>query len=254
MQFLINKDVWTKVKVRISYNNRRKHRLGLRILDCQGSFKHYIGQTLFENNSNWCPKTLYHLQFPVESIKTAVNFKIVKTKQEYDAVITLRNKAYAQSGKVDQNSSLVDHLDERSIIIVAKHGPKVVASLRLIISESHQQFEHEQFLILPKYLPPKKDMMEITRVCTHPDYRAGDLLEGLFQYSALVSVNEDRNWILGSSTDSLLPLYLKLGFQRTPISFEHQDLSGLKHTLFYANKNDILLGPFHSPRLQWLMP
>ena len=248
LQFLVKKGIWTKVSVRISYINSRKKKIGMRITACRGLFKHYIGQLLLENNSNWSPKQLYKLQFPVESIKSAINFSTVTTRQEYESVINLREKAYLNAGKISDHQDMSDAFDDRSIIIIAKHGSSVVASLRLIISENDQKFEHEDSLIIPSHLPRKDDMLEITRVCTHPDYRAGDLLEGLFQYSAYISFNQNRNWILGSSTKSLLPIYQRLGFQTTSLVFEHQDFKGGdKHTLFYANKNDILYGRKVSP-------
>ena len=140
-----------------------------------------------------------------------------------------------------------DDFDRRSIIVIAKHDSRVVGSMRLIISEGHQKFEHEHSLVIPKHFPKKEDTIEITRVCTHPDYRAGDLLEGLFQYCAYVSMSHGRNWIIGSSTDDLLPMYKRLGFKTVPIFFTHQDFTGQKHTLFIANKNDIIVGKSVSP-------
>ncbi|SMF68912.1 N-acyl amino acid synthase FeeM domain-containing protein [Pseudobacteriovorax antillogorgiicola] len=257
IQFLVQKGIWTKVTVRVAYTNKRTKRIGLRILNCHGMFKHHIGQLLFEYNDRWTPKQLYKLQFPVSSIKDAVVFKTVSSSQEYDAVVNLRTKAYALEGKIpnvdDQPQAMGDEFDERSIIVIAKHGTRVVASLRLIITQANEPFEHEHSLVIPRYFPKKQDIIEITRVCTHPDYRAGDLLEGLFQYSSYLAMAHSRDWIIGSSTDQLLSLYEKLGFQTVPVFFEHRDFKGQKHTLFFANKHDIIFGRQVNPVVWTLM-
>ena len=55
-------------------------------------------------------------------------------------------------------------------------------------------------------------------------------------------VQSKRRYILGCATDELLPLYRKLGFTITDISYAHSDLAGLKHTIILADVVSVLSG------------
>ena len=163
-------------------------------------------------------------------------------------MIQLRTKAYANEGKFEAGQgAMVDEYDNRSIIVIAKHHGKIVASLRLIISSKDQRLEHEHSLVLPSNFPCRSNTIEITRVCTHPDYRHGDLLEGLFRTS-FIAMTHGRFWILGSSTDELLPIYEKMGFRKSKIRFIHQGLAK-EHTLFLCNKFDVIKGKWVNPSM-----
>ncbi len=247
------KNKWTRIKVRISYLNEAKHRLGWRIIACPGYFKQQMGQLLFDH-LDLTPKQLYKMQFPIDSVKSGVHFKTACTAKELEDVLHLRSRAYQMAGKISAtNHPTLDEFDKRSIIVLAKHHNKVVGSLRLIISRKNQRLEHEYSLILPRNFPRKENTIEITRVCTHPDYRHGDLLEGLFQYTSFVAMAHGRSWILGSSTDELLPLYQKMGFRKSCIRFHHIGLGQIEHTLFLANKDDIVRGRWVHPLLWYIL-
>lgn len=253
LEVLSSKSIWTRIKVRIAYHNQSKSRVGWRIVACPGYFKQDIAELLF-NHLDLSPKQLYKMQFPIGSIKRHLHFKTASTTKELDDVIKLRHRAYQLAGKLSHDEEpCLDQFDKRSIIIVAKHHNKVVASLRLIIAKKNQLLEHEYSLVLPRNFPRKENTIEITRVCTHPDYRHGDLLEGLFQYTSFIAMAHGRSWILGSSTDELLPLYQKMGFRKSSIRFNHVGLGKTVHTLFLANKDDILLGRWVNPLLWYIL-
>lgn len=232
---------WIRVIIRIVYVN--KFKLGMRVIHCPGLFKHYIGQLLLEHYDTWTPKQLTSLQFPVQSIKNAVDYSIVQYDVDYKQAVALRTKAYKIAGKLPPKAPLMqDEFDQRSLIIVAKHGKHVVATMRIISCQDHERFEHERSLLIPKQFPKRTDILEITRVCTHPDYRGSDLLEGLFQYAAFVAMSQNHSWIFSSSTTELLPMYQRLGFTTLPIKFRHCDLGPKNHTLFYGNKKQMVAG------------
>jgi predicted GNAT family N-acyltransferase len=145
-----------------------------------------------------------------------------------------------------------DRFDERSLILIAKHGDRLIASMRLILNDADETGEHEQFIVLPESFPQKTDIIEITRVCTHPEYRGSDLLRGLFEYASKVAMSLDRKWIIGSSTPGLLPLYEKIGFRATGLFYLHHDLNHQRHHVFLGNKEHILLGRNVGP-IHWNM-
>lgn len=55
--------------------------------------------------------------------------------------------------------------------------------------------------------------MEINALCTHKDFRRGDLLRAVFEQIARVFVLSDRDYMINLSDDQLLPLYLGIGFR-----------------------------------------
>ena len=238
---------------RISYTKNQQGAFGVRMIRCSGLLKRTLGQQLMQFSSRFTPRKLQELDLACESVKEICKFESVTTDDDMLAVLELRRIAYSRAGKVSDDCNpedLEDKFDQRAIILVAKHHDRVVASLRLILNDQNRSCEHEQFVVLPKNFPKREDIIEITRVCTHPDYRGSDLLQGLFQYASKIALLIDRPYIIGSSTPSLLGLYTRIGFHSTKIKYLHQDLNNQAHVIFLAKKTDILLGRGVNP-LYW---
>jgi hypothetical protein len=122
-----------------------------------------------------------------------------------------------------------------------------VASTRLIFNEIDDQMEHEQFVTFPIEFPRKDEICEITRVCTHPDFRGSDLLLGLFRFAAITVVQSGRRFVVGCATPDLLPLYTRLGFQATPLRYKHKSLNNIEHVIFVSDISKGLAGQGVSP-------
>jgi hypothetical protein len=112
---------------------------------------------------------------------------------------------------------------------------KVIASTRLIYNEVDHTMEHEQFVKFPLDFPRKDEICEITRVCTHPDFRGSDILMGLFRFVAVTVIQSGRKYILGCATDELLTLYKKIGFNITDLTYNHKQLNDIRHTIFIGD-------------------
>ena len=99
----------------------------------------------------------------------------------------------------------------------------------------------------PLSVPHKNQICEITRVCTHPDFRGADLLVGLLKFVSLTVAQSGRRYILGCATDSLLKMYLKMGFRSLNIKFSHASLNNIEHTLFLCDITEVAVGKGVSP-------
>jgi hypothetical protein len=102
--------------------------------------------------------------------------------------------------------------------------------------------EHEQFIKLPDKFPRKDEMVEVTRVCTHPAYRGADLFYALVKHLILTIAQSKRRWLLGSATSKLMPLYRKIGCTGTGLLYEHKDLAGEQHEILLGDVPKMLAG------------
>lgn len=237
---------------RAAYINEKS--FGVRPIDASSSLKKDVGQLLLNTNPAMTPKKIFECGFLIRSVNEAVSFSIVTEFEDFLKVLELRQIAYQDSDKIRNShpkEKMEDQFDTRSTILIAKHFGRVVASVRFIDSEDHESGEHQQFGPLPDFLPSNSDITEITRICTHPDYRKSGLLSTLFVEASHLMVMDNREWILGSATKKLLPLYLKIGFVATGKTYRHSSLGNEVHEIIYAKKQDLLRGRGVSPWV-WL--
>ena len=231
-----------RVQFKVAYLTTCGARAALRITRSLGTFKEAIGQLVFER-LDYSPKKLYQLGFPVSSIGEGIHFKILSSQKEYLDVLTLRKKAYSESTAISAFESMSDTFDADAIIVIALHQRRVVASLRILQSKGGiAGLEHSSMVDLRPLVSAEDRLLEITRVCTDADYRKGDLLASLFQFTARTAIGLDCTTIVGSATDDLLPLYLRLGFKKTTLRYCHPKLGSKQHSIICADQDQILRG------------
>lgn len=197
--------------------------LGCKFIDPDLRLNELIGQYLLQFGPPLSLTELRQEGLKVKSINQAITYSCVKTEQEYFEVLELRKLAWASIGKVDlkeKTEYFADEYDARARILTASCKGKIVASLRVIFPEEGDQLEHEKYLKMPKDFPRNDQMVEITRVVVHPEFRGNDLLYSLFKQAVVVCLQAERRWILGNSDPKLLPLYRKIGFKILPLSFD----------------------------------
>lgn len=230
------------VQVKIIYISKNKNKITLKIVRCTGGFKAAMGQLLFET-LQYSPKNLYKFGFPVRSISEGVHFKVLNSEREYLEVLSLRKQSYCEGSVDSLDKNMFDQYDADAIIVIAMHHKKIVGSLRILQSSTNfSNLEHQRFISLHDFFSVDEQVLEITRVCTAHDYRHGDLLARLFQFTARIAISLNCTTILGSATPSLLPLYKKLGFIAMPHTYSHPLLDKKQHRLIFAKKNDLLIG------------
>jgi hypothetical protein len=179
------------------------------------------------------------------SVSNGLTFGFVKNEDEYRDVLKLRHLAYAQVGKMDPKSpieSAGDIYDSRARILYAKHNGKTVGSIRIMFHSATDEFEHEQFIELPKNFPKKENIVEMTRFCTDPNYRGMDLFYAICARAALAIVQSGRQYMLGSTVDKLLPIYQKIGWAPTGVFYNHEGLGNEKHQILLCDMRACVRG------------
>lgn len=219
--------------------------IGAKLVEPDPKALEIIGQYLLQFNSSTDVKLLRQEGFLVRSASDAFSYSYVKTEQDYLEVLSLRKEAYSGVGKLDPNlptEKAGDIFDSRARILTVKHHGKIVGSMRMMFHADDDQTEHEQFVKLPPAFPPKHDMAEVTRICTHPSYRGSDLFYSIIQQMILIPAQANRRWILGSATPKLLPLYERIGFTVTETKYSHADLGNEEHFLMLIDIPKLLCG------------
>lgn len=209
-----------------------------------------IARYLIQFSSAENPTVLKNEGFKVREFSNSVHFSYVKTKEEYEQVLSLRFEAYKLAGKTKPETTsrdMGDEFDSRSRIVIGKYKGKVVSSARLIFNRLEDKMEQEKFVKWPTELPRRDEMVEIMRVCTDPEFRRGDLLMSMFKFMAVTVAQSKRPWIVICATDNMLPLYKKIGFNEIGLSYNHPGLGGLKHNILLANFVDGMEGKTVGP-------
>jgi hypothetical protein len=199
---------------------------------------------LLANEAGIPPETLQRFAFPTRFFKDRVTFRFVETMEEYGEVLNLRRNAYVEAGKrapdtVPEAMSIA--WDKSSRILCAYHDGKLLASAALTFPDredtalrSETAFPGNRF---PGNPPPKLESLEVNSLCTHKDYRKGDLLRALFEQISRIFVLSDRKYIMNLADDNLLPMYVAIGFKDQGHTGE---FLGRPHHLIKATRDVIL--------------
>lgn len=224
--------------------------VGVEYIDKKRIPRDMIGQYVFQFGPAPLLNEIKKENLSVIRASRSIEFRYVRTDEEYRSVLELRKRSYQEAGKINAEASLddvADIYDTRARIVIGMHQGRVVASARLIFNELDDQMEHEQFVNIPHDFPRKDEICEITRVCTHPDYRGSQILIDLFSFVGLSVVQSKRKYVLGCGTDEILNLYRSIGFTITNISYAHSSLNNIKHTIFIGNVVRSISGEGVSP-------
>lgn len=212
-----------------------------------------IGKYIFK----FCPfVTLEELKknnLKVLSTEDVISFSFVENEEDFYKVLELRHLTYTKAGKLPKNLPIEDtsdNFDKKAKILVGKYKDEIVASLRLFYPDSNEELEQELYTKLPSNFPDRKNIVEITRVCVHPDFRGSDILYNLFKQSALLIIGSNRRFVVGSSVKKLLPMYKKVGFKFTNISYIHTYLLGEEDNIFLGDAYKVITGNSINP-LVW---
>ena len=219
--------------------------LGAEILDTDEKTLGTIGQYILQFGPSNSTATLKNEGLHIQSVSSALDFSFVKTADEYREVLELRKLTYGACGKIDNDlpaEKTGDIFDTRSRILTARHHGTLVGSLRLMFHDPEDTTEHEQFVKLPENFPRKDEIVEVTRVCTRPDYRGSDLFYALMKQLPIIVLQSKRRWLLGSATTSLMPIYKKIGYEGTNITYSHKDLGNEPHEILLGDIPKITAG------------
>lgn len=205
----------------------------------------------------WTPSKLRELGFRSQQVKNKLRFRTVKNMQDYAEVLYLRRDAYVGVGKKPEGTppeSMAGPLDGMSRILMAHHHDTIVGSMTFTypltqdtLLDSERGFPGQKY---PTGIPPKVNLIEVSLLCIHQEYRSTDLLQGLFEHGIKHFLMSDRHWLLTSAVTELLPTYQRIGFKKLNMSYKHPGLNFKEHHMIIANRNAFLWGKGVNP-LVW---
>lgn len=204
-----------------------------------------IGQYLLQFGPGASPGQLRAEGFRVRSTSVAFDFGSVRSEEEYAEVLALRRLAYIHAKKISPEATpeqMGDEFDARSRIVTARYRGRLIGSTRVVFARSEtDRLKHDDYVELPAWLPPRTEIIESSKTCTHPDFRGNDLFYSLLKHMALVTFQARRRWLLMSCTDGLRPLYKKLGCKDVGVTYVHPTM-GIKHHVMIGDVLSMLVG------------
>jgi len=233
-------------RVGYALENGRDHlAVGTTFINISQAAKATIGQYLLQFGTDVDIEKLRDHAFYPSSLANAIDFGFLKTDEDYNEVLTLRHKAYGNAGKLPENvtpDDMADIFDTRSRIIVGRHQGKIVASVRITFAKMGQKFEIENDTEWSTEFPPREETVEVSKLCTDPDYRGSDLLMSLFRQIVLTSLQAGRNWTIIGTTQDMLGLYEKVGLQRTQTRYLHKQFRNIEHVVAQGHLPSLIRG------------
>ena len=216
------------------------------------SAKNIIGQYLLQFTDADSLDDLRQAGFVPLSMAKGTDFYFLKTEEDYEQVLKLRLAAHVAAGTVDASSvpaDMADVFDTNSRILVGKHKGEVIVTARVHFNVLDEPMEHEKHISWPENLPRRDQIFEISRACTHPDYRKNDLMAGLLRIISATCIQPQRPWVLISSTEELRDFYLRVGLKDTGLRYTHPVFKGTQCVML-VHCAEMILGKTSQP-LYW---
>lgn len=190
------------------------------------------------------PDTLKRFGFPTRFFRNRITFRFVESMEDYEKVLILRRNAYVDVGKRDADTAPEEmsiEWDKTSRILCAYHDDLLVASAAMTFPRTESETLRSETAFpgnrFPGNPPPKSELLEINSLCTHKDFRRGDLLHAVFEQIARIFILSDRKYIMNLSDSTLLPMYLGIGFKDQG---EKGTFLGRPHHLIKVSRNAVI--------------
>lgn len=179
------------------------------------------------------------------SVARGVDFYFVTSRQDHADVLKLRLLAHRQFGNLRRRDvcakDLDDAADESARILVGKHKGRTVASARFRFVQKDQPLVMEAHRRCFEELPPREQIVEISRACTDPEYRRGNLFANVVHQLLVSSIPVGRPYVLFVSLSNLLSFYKSIGCRALGLTQQDDLWEGEQHLLL-MNGINVCLG------------
>lgn len=178
------------------------------------------------------------------SIAKTLTFSACNDESDFEAVLELRRRAYSAVGKVaatTKASEMADCYDHGAVIIMARDGDTLVATVRLMLPSPDERREFDDFLSLPTWIP-RSQLGVISRLATHSEYRGGDLAYAMVLASLALAASHSRAVVASGCTETLLPIYARVGARGMGLRFFHAALASTPHELIVFRPESVMQG------------
>ena len=227
--------------------------IGVTFQGLEKSSRSILAQYLLQFAENTTLESLRESNFLPKSVSNAVNYSFVSTESEYKDVLALRLSAYQAAGKVNQSAStdsFADLFDARSRIITGWLDDKLISTARVTFAEQGQKFEIERNIDWPREFPSRENTVEVSKTCTHPDFRGSDLFLSLVREIAIVSIQSRRDWVVIGSTPNLVRVYKSIGLEDSGLTYDHSEYNNLTHNIMLGHLPSMMKGASMGP-IEW---
>lgn len=224
--------------------------IGTQFIELGKRDRSVLAQYLIQFSDVESLEELRHHGFEPNSLSRGIDFYFLKSEEDYQQVLELRLKAHLAEGTLADcslnPSDMGDINDARARILIGKYRGRVVVTGRVRFNNLDAPLEHEAFVEFPSDFPRRDQIQEVSRLCTHPDFRRSDLLTTFFHFICSSSLAEDRPWYLMGCWEHMVPFYSKLGFADTKLRHgEH--LWNQEQLILLGNAADAMLGRTTDP-------
>lgn len=190
-------------------------------------------------------------------IQELVQYRFVETQAEYEAVLKLRRKSYANRGlcaKDDPIAKFALQQDAYGRILIAFHNARVIGSALLVFAERGEKpFELDALIPLSSFtkLPDYSELMEITAIFIERYYQETDVLHGVFEAMYREGLSAGKNYVVVASESDWIDKYLSMGFVATDVGFAHPQHQNLQMRVMLLDKETGKTGKGMHPLLWW---
>jgi N-acyl-L-homoserine lactone synthetase len=184
-----------------------------------------------------------------------VQFSFAQTEEDYREVLRLRYECYSAAGKTKSGASpesMGDAFDHHSMIIVGKHGARIICSVRIILHRNGEPLEQEQFVRWPSSLPARSQIAEVTRACVHQDFRASDVFVRMLRFFGCFVTGEQIPHVVICASEEMVSFYEMAGATKTGLHYAHTSLNGAIHHVMVAEVAHVVMAKRISP-LAWCL-
>ncbi len=186
-----------------------------------------LARTILINDQATRVPDLWRAGFKIRDVKDILEYQVVSSDQEFRRIIQLRRMSLAPHLQLQNGSDALvrDPWDSEAEHIYLTLGSHLVAALRLTFNLGQRgQIEHKEASErLPQYLW-EQGFIEVSRVCTHPEYRGSHLLAAVLHHLRNVCRQSQHRYAVLSCQDSMLDQYQRLGAKPLGIRF-HREMS-----------------------------
>ncbi|WP_176736500.1 GNAT family N-acyltransferase [Oligoflexus tunisiensis] len=216
--------------------------------------RHRIAQTLWQQNSGRIGFRWFHEQgLPAPFVLDEVQIEV--TTELSPDILQLRLRAAQADGRLLQTNNREkcrDSFDAQAVHIKLILRDQLVAAGRLLFLDGQRErSEISSVLVpLPDTLITAPGTVEISRVCTHPDFRRGHLLTLLLAECAWAAFKRGGRMLLGYCVKSLIPVYLRFAGELLPYSGRHPLYEGRESCVVCIDLEKVMRGE-NVPFLAW---
>jgi len=171
------------------------------------------------------PFQLRKVGFRTDKIKDIINFRFVRTQQEYYQTLQLRHITYAAVKKLSKSADLRNSsfdYDRHSRILGAWHHDRLVGSAAIYFADGvEKRFVVQNHLSMEDFakLPDPATMIEVVGLCLHHNYRKSDILVGIFQRLFKTMIETSKTYIVACCDSYLWKIYESIGFKKTGLQY-----------------------------------